>query len=253
MLNVENLSVSYGGDRDVLNSINLHLAAGEFVSVVGPNGGGKSTLLGAISGAIGCRSGRIFIDGKENDFSATCSVSQDPAIGTVGDFTIFENMALAWQRGKRRFPVPCLTAKRQKIFRQCLSTLGMGLENRGNELARSLSGGQRQALSLAMAIVRNCKVLLLDEITAALDPSGAERLMNLVDRAVRQGGCACLAVTHSMHQAIAYGDRILVFRDGAIVTQFSAAEKSSLSVADLFAQFEFPFANPQHHANVQRR
>ncbi|MDR2667607.1 MAG: ATP-binding cassette domain-containing protein [Puniceicoccales bacterium] len=250
MLTVENLSASYGGGKDVLSAVNLAVAAGELVTVVGPNGGGKSTLLGAISGAVGLGSGHIFMDGKENDFSSVCRVFQDPHVGTVGDFTIFENMALAWCRGGRRLPIPWLTRRRKTIFRQHLSELEMGLETRGDELARSLSGGQRQALSLAMATARNCKVLLLDEITAALDPRAAERLMNLVERIVRQSKCACLAVTHGMHQAISHGDRILVVRDGAIATQFSGDEKSSLSVADLFALFEFPFANGRHDINV---
>jgi putative ABC transport system ATP-binding protein len=250
VLKVENLTVSYCGRKNVLCKINLSAASGELVAVVGPNGGGKSTLLGAISGTIDRSGGRILIDGRENDFSSVCSVFQDPHVGTVDDFTIFENMALALRRGKRRLPVPWLTAKRKRAFQQCLSALGMGLENRGGELARSLSGGQRQALSLAMATVRNCKVLLLDEITAALDPSGSERLMKLVERILAQSGCACLAVTHSMHQAISYGNRIVVIRDGAIAAQFSGNEKSSLSAADLFAQFEFPFANGQCHSNV---
>ncbi|MDR0340585.1 MAG: ATP-binding cassette domain-containing protein [Puniceicoccales bacterium] len=237
MLRLEDVSVAYGKGDSVLRSLNLSLDVGEFLTVVGPNGSGKSTLLKAIAGAVPLRRGRISIGGKATDFRSVSYVFQDPTSGTVGDFTVLENMALAWCRGKRRFPVPFLNNFRRKIFRDRLADLNMGLEDRLTVLVRSLSGGQRQALALAMAILRESPLLLLDEVTAALDPSSAERVMALADRIVRQSGRSCIAVTHSLQQAISYGDRLLVLREGAVTAQFSGKEKSNLSAVELFTRY----------------
>ncbi|MDR1436046.1 MAG: ATP-binding cassette domain-containing protein [Puniceicoccales bacterium] len=245
VLKLQDLAVSYGDGKDVISSITLSVAVGEFAIVVGPNGGGKSTLLGAIAGTLRAHRGRIAIGGVENNFHRVCCVFQNPTVGTVGNFTVFENMALAWRRHRWRLPLPALTARRKKIFCDRLAALSMGLEDRGDDPARVLSGGQRQALSLAMATLRDCDVLLLDEITAALDPLASARVMDLAESIVRQNSCACLAVTHSLQQAISYGDSVIAIGGGAMVAKFSAVEKSTMSVADLLAHFEFPFANGQ--------
>ncbi|MDR0678748.1 MAG: ATP-binding cassette domain-containing protein, partial [Puniceicoccales bacterium] len=186
MLRLEGVSAAYGKGGDVLRSLDLSLAAGEFLTVVGPNGSGKSTLLKAIVGSIPLRRGRIVIDGKKNNFRSVSYVFQDPTRGTIGDFTVLENMALAWCRGKRRFLTPFLNDFRRRMFRDRLADLAMGLEDRLTVPVRSLSGGQRQALALAMAVLQESPLLLLDEVPAALDPRSAERVMALADRIVRQ-------------------------------------------------------------------
>jgi putative ABC transport system ATP-binding protein len=147
-------------------------------------------------------------------------------------------MALAAMRGKLRLPLPFSRTSRRCAFRDRLATLSLGLEDRLDEPVRNLSGGQRQALSLLMAVLCDCEVLLLDEITAALDPQGANRLMGLVNRTVRESGRTCLMVTHNMQQAIDYGNRLVVLKHGSIASQFYGKEKDNLSAANLYAQFE---------------
>jgi putative ABC transport system ATP-binding protein len=159
-------------------------------------------------------------------------VFQDPRVGTIGDFTIMENMALALRRHQNRHLIPFASGKRRNFFRERLATLGMNLENRLDELVSRLSGGQRQALSLLMSVISDYKILLLDEITAALDPKSSEKVMSLADKIVSSEGKTCLMVTHNMHHARAFGDRTVILQNGIIGKQFSREEKQTTSPQD---------------------
>jgi putative ABC transport system ATP-binding protein len=162
---------------------------------------------------------------------------QDPRIGSVANMSIMENMAFALERGKSRNLFPFATAERKQLFQEKLSLLGMGLENRLNELVANLSGGQRQALSLIMASLADAKILLLDEITAALDPKTATNVMQIANKIVGEEGRTCIMITHNMTQAIEYGDRTLLLANGEFVKEFSSVTKSALTPALLAAEF----------------
>jgi putative ABC transport system ATP-binding protein len=236
MLSLKNIDVFLGGQR-VLGGLDLEVAEGEFVVIIGANGTGKSTLFNVISGTISPARGRVAIGGVANNFRRVTRVFQDPRVGTVGDFTIFENMALALNRHRKRRLIPFANRKRREFFRERLATLGMNLENRLDDLAASLSGGQRQALSLIMSVIGEYEVLLLDEITAALDPRSSEMVMALANRIVSAEGKTCLMATHNMHHAIDFGGPLLILRNGKFDRSFTAAEKQKLSPTDLIETF----------------
>ncbi|MDR1456856.1 MAG: ATP-binding cassette domain-containing protein [Puniceicoccales bacterium] len=236
MLSLKNIGIVLGGQR-VLNGLNLEVQEGEFVVIIGANGTGKSTLFNIISGAIAPTCGKITVGGVANNFCQVARVFQDPRMGTVGNFTISENMALALRRHKRRSLIPFETRKRREFFREYLSILGMDLENRLDDPASTLSGGQRQALSLTMSIIGDYSVLLLDEITAALDPKSSEKVMALANKIVSAEGKTCLMATHNMHHALTFGEKLLVLRNGKIDKLFMKAEKRNLSPADLIETF----------------
>lgn len=197
MLKLENICY-----KNILRNINLEVKNGEFVYVTGDNGAGKTTLFNIISGILKPTSGRVLIDGR--DISKMClrertgliaNVLQDPRQGTIAEMTIFENINIAYRRGSRRY---CSVApsKLWNYFKEKLSILNMGLENRLNEYAGNLSGGQRQALSLIMATISDYEVLLLDEITAALDQKTSKLVMNIAHNIAKQDNKVCLAITH---------------------------------------------------------
>jgi putative tryptophan/tyrosine transport system ATP-binding protein len=226
MLSIKNISVSVGSgscmERQILKDLSLEVKSGEFVSIIGGNGTGKSTLFNVISGYIRPESGKVFIDGKDvtadNQIKRAKDVSivmQDPRMGTVEELTLYENMAFALKRGQFRGGCLYANMSRKQLIQEKLAVLEMGLENRLYEPVATLSGGQRQALSLVMAMLGSSQILLLDEITAALDPEMSERVMELANSFIRKEQRTCLMITHSMDQATRYGDRVIELKNGA--------------------------------------
>ena len=248
MLTVNSISKTFFpgtvNERRALNSLELSMAEGDFVTVIGSNGAGKSTLLNAVSGRLPIDSGTIEIDGKtvnrlpeHKRARYVGRVFQDPLAGTAPTLTIEENMSLALLRGKRRGLGLGLSAKRRAQFVEQLAMLELGLEDRLTAKVGLLSGGQRQALSLLMAGFTQPRIMLLDEHTAALDPQRAELVTTITERIVREGGLTTLMVTHNMEQAIRLGNRLIMMHEGQIVYEADAETKSRLTVRDLLAEF----------------
>ncbi|MBT9253731.1 MAG: ATP-binding cassette domain-containing protein [Brockia lithotrophica] len=232
-------------ERPALRNISLTLAEGEFAVVIGSNGAGKSTLLNVIAGTHRPDRGKIFLDGEEITRApehvrarAIARVFQDPLQGTAPSLTIAENLAVALRRGERRGLRVSTGPKERERFREALRILGMGLEDRLDARVGTLSGGERQALSLLMATFTRPKLLLLDEHTAALDPKRARDITALTEKLVREWHLTTLMVTHNMEQAIAMGDRLLMMHEGEIVLDISGEKKRGLTVPDLIAAFE---------------
>ncbi|MDY0241121.1 MAG: ABC transporter ATP-binding protein [Rhodospirillaceae bacterium] len=227
-----------------LRGLDLFIPEGQFVTVIGSNGAGKSTLLGVLSGEVGLQSGQVTIDGVDvSDWSTprraglVARVFQDPMAGTCESLTIEENMALASARGRRRGLACAVTSGMQERFEERLSSLGLGLDKRLKDRMGLLSGGQRQAITLVMATLNPMKILLLDEHTAALDPKTAAFVMTLTDSIVRQSGLTTLMVTHSMRQALDYGDRTVMLHEGRVVLDVAGDERKGLAVEDLLHMF----------------
>lgn len=234
-------------EKQALRGVSLTLNDGDFCTVIGGNGAGKSTMLNAVSGVWPVDSGSILIDGE--DISGLCEfkrapflgrVFQDPMTGTAADMQIVENLALASLRGQRRsmfrWGVPKADTEK---YREMLKTLDLGLEDRLTAKVGLLSGGQRQALTLLMATLQKPKLLLLDEHTAALDPKTAAKVLEATQRIVDQDHLTTLMITHNMRDAIAYGNRLIMMYDGHIVVDVSGERKKNLTVEqllDLFAQ-----------------
>jgi putative ABC transport system ATP-binding protein len=241
-----NLTIGRGSnlERKVLNNLNLQVNRGEFVIIIGCNGAGKTTIMNIISGYRQPDSGEIIIDGKNvTNYSQTqrsslvAKVMQDPKVGTIPQMTIEENLSFAYMRGKKRGLVPYNRKNRKELFCHKLSILGIGLENRLHDYAADLSGGQRQALSLVMAIMADSSILLLDEITAALDPKVAESVMAITARLVKEENHATLMITHNMNHAIEYGHRTLLLAQGKIAKEFNVQEKTLLTPSIMTAEF----------------
>jgi len=232
-------------ENPALRGVNLNVAAGEFVTVIGSNGSGKSTTLNAISGDLLVDTGRIVIDGRDvtrlnawQRAGLVARVFQDPMAGTCEALSIEENLALAWQRGKRRGLGRAVRADLRTLFRERLKLLNLGLENRLSDRMGLLSGGQRQAVSLLMAALQPSRILLLDEHTAALDPKTAAFVLQLTDRIVNESKLTALMVTHSMRQALDHGTRTIMLHQGEVVLDVSGEERSRMDVPDLLAMFE---------------
>lgn len=232
-------------ENHVLKGIDLKVLDGQFVTIIGGNGAGKSTLMNVLSGNVKPSKGKVIIDSlnvtkmsPENRSSMVSRVFQDPMIGTFADLTIEENMSLAMKRGESRgFALSLNTAVRER-FKEALSDIGIGLENRLTDKVASLSGGQRQALSLIMATLLGSKILLLDEHTAALDPKIAKKMMHLTDKIVKRHNLTALMITHSMSQALEFGDRTIMMYHGEIVRDMFGDERKKLSSADLVKYFD---------------
>lgn len=232
-------------ERPALNGVDLHLAESDFAVVIGGNGAGKSTLLNVLAGEVLPDRGRVEIDGRDVTLAPThlrsgliARVFQDPNLGTAPDLTVEENLALAALRGqKRRFR----RAVRNDLvdhFRSQLAALGLGLEERLQTRVDALSGGQRQALSLVMALLRKPRILILDEHTAALDPRTAQAVMAATITAVSESEVTTLMVTHNMQHAIDHGNRLLMLSDGKILYEAAGTEKEALSVPLLVERFK---------------
>lgn len=232
-------------EKVALNGVNLNLNPGDFVTIIGGNGAGKSTTLNAIAGVWSIDAGKIVIDGvditklSEHKRAAFLGrVFQDPMTGTAATMSIEENMAIAARRGQRRGLGWGITKKERESFKESLKTLDLGLEDRLSSKVGLLSGGQRQAITLLMASLKKPKLLLLDEHTAALDPKTAAKVLALSDKIISDHNLTAMMVTHNMKDAIHIGNRLIMMNDGRVIYDVSGKEKKNLKVADLLAKFE---------------
>lgn len=232
-------------EKVALAGVNLILNPGDFVTIIGGNGAGKSTTLNAIAGVWPIDSGKIIIDG--NDITALPEhkrapylgrVFQDPMTGTAATMDIEENMAIALRRGESRTLRNGVTKKDRELFYEKLSTLGLGLEDRMSSKVGLLSGGQRQAITLLMASLKQPKLLLLDEHTAALDPKTAAKVLEISDKIIEENHLTAMMVTHNMRDAITHGNRLIMMHEGRVIYDVSGEEKHNLEVKDLLSKFE---------------
>lgn len=249
MLEIKNIYKTFNprtiNEKVALNGLSLKLKEGDFVTVIGGNGAGKSTMLNAVAGTWPVDEGQILIDGTDvtklpehKRALYLGRVFQDPMTGTAATMGIEENLALASRRGKTRLLSPGITKKEREEYRELLKTLGLGLENRLTSKVGLLSGGQRQALTLLMATLKKPKLLLLDEHTAALDPKTAAKVLEITDMIVNRDHLTTLMITHNMNDAITHGNRLIMMMDGKIILDIEGEEKKKLTVRNLLDQFE---------------
>lgn len=249
MLEIKNVSKTFNpgtiNEKKALSNVSLTLNDGDFVTVIGGNGAGKSTIMNMITGVYPVDCGSIVIDGVDVTGMPEYKrakyfgrVFQDPMNGTAATMEILENLALAAKRGKRRTLKFGVSKKDKEAYRELLKTLGLGLENRLTSKVGLLSGGQRQALTLLMATLQKPKLLLLDEHTAALDPKTAATVLEISDKIIRENNLTTLMVTHNMQNAIDYGNRLIMMHEGRIVLDISGEEKKALTVSELLKKFE---------------
>ena len=249
MLDIQNIYKTFNpgtvNEKRALRGVTLHLDEGDFVTVIGGNGAGKSTTLNAVAGVWPVDSGKIVIDGvdvtglpEHKRAKYIGRVFQDPMTGTAATMQIEENLALARRRGKSRTLRSGITKAERDEYRELLKMLDLGLEERMTAKVGLLSGGQRQALTLLMATLQKPKVLLLDEHTAALDPKTAAKVLATTDRIVNKDHLTTLMITHNMKDAIAHGNRLIMMNEGQIVLDIRGEEKKHLTVEDLLHQFE---------------
>ena len=248
MLKIENVYKTFNAgtvnEKVALKGLNLELKEGDFVTVIGGNGAGKSTMLNAITGVFGVDEGKIVIDGVDVTHLPEYKraqyigrVFQDPMMGTAATMQIEENMALAARRGQKRTLKSGITAAEREEYKEKLKILGLGLENRLTAKVGLLSGGQRQALTLLMATLKRPKLLLLDEHTAALDPKTAAKVLEATQKIVEESGLTTMMITHNMRDAIAYGNRLIMMYNGHVVVDVSGEEKKNLTVEHLLNLF----------------
>lgn len=236
-------------EKKVLNGLHLDIYKGDFISVLGGNGAGKSTFLNCLSGSLLMDSGSIHIGSEEVGYwkeekraRLIGRVFQDPLQGTAPRMTVFENLSLALRRGKPRGLRKGTPAHERALFQEKLAVLELGLEERLDTPMGLLSGGQRQAIALVMAVLTKPDLLLLDEHTAALDPKTAHVIMELTDRLVQDQAISTLMITHNMQQALEYGNRLIMLARGEVVLDLSGKEKEALTIPDVlhyFQQFSF--------------
>ena len=249
MLELKNIYKTFNAgtvnEKQALKGIDLTLEDGDFVTVIGGNGAGKSTMLTAIAGVWPVDEGQIIIDGKdvtklpEHKRAAFLGrVFQDPMNGTAATMGIEENLALALRRGQSRTLRAGIKASEREVYKRLLSTLGLGLEDRLTSKVGLLSGGQRQALTLLMATLKKPKLLLLDEHTAALDPKTAAKVLETTEMIVNRDHLTTLMITHNMKDAITHGNRLIMMMEGKIILDIRGEEKKKLTVEDLLHKFE---------------
>lgn len=232
-------------EKKALNGVNIKLEEGDFVTIIGGNGAGKSTTLNAIAGVWPVDEGSIIINGQnvtglsEHQRAKYIGrVFQDPMTGTAATMEIQENLALAKRRGEKRFLKWGITRREREEYHELLKTLDLGLEDRMTSKVGLLSGGQRQALTLLMATLKKPQILLLDEHTAALDPKTAAKVLQLSDEIIAKNNLTAMMVTHNMANAIEYGNRLIMMNDGKIIYDVRGEEKKNLTVDDLLQKFE---------------
>ena len=249
MLKISNISKTFNpgtiNEKKALTDLSLHLVKGDFVTILGSNGAGKSTLFNAIAGTFPVDRGTIQLDGKNitslPDYKRSKFIGrmfQDPLKGTAPTMTIEENLALAYMRASSGTnPFSVISKADRAEFRQRLSQLGLGLEDRMGSPVGLLSGGQRQALTLLMATMVTPKLLLLDEHTAALDPATADKVLTLTRQIVADHGITCLMITHNIPSALSLGNRTIMMKDGSIVLELSGAQREGLTPEELLRLF----------------
>ena len=249
MLELRNVSKTFNPgtitEKRALSDLSLHLNPGDFVTVIGGNGAGKSTMLNAVAGVFNVDAGSILIDGvnvtrlPEHKRAAMLGrVFQDPMIGTAATMNIEENLALAYRRGQRRTLRWGIKPKEREEYRNLLAVLGLGLEDRMTSKVGLLSGGQRQALTLLMATLKQPKLLLLDEHTAALDPKTAANVLGLTQKIIAENHLTALMITHNMKDALQYGNRTIMMHEGTVILDIDAETKKRIGIEDLLAMFE---------------
>lgn len=249
MLRIEDVYKTFNAgtinEKKALCGVNLTLEEGEFVTVIGGNGAGKSTTLNAVAGVWPVDSGRIYIGGDDvtrlSEYRRAKylgRVFQDPMTGTATTMSIEENMAIAARRGKTRRLTWGITKAERDTYREMLKTLNLGLEDRLTSKVGLLSGGQRQAITLLMASIQKPKLLLLDEHTAALDPKTAAKVLEISDKIIAENHLTAMMVTHNMRDAIAHGNRLIMMHEGKVILNIAGEEKKKLTVEDLLHQFE---------------
>lgn len=248
MLKLEKITKTFNpgtiNQKIALNGLSLVLEDGDFVTVIGGNGAGKSTMLNAVSGVWNLDSGRIYVDDIDMTNMPEYKrakylgrVFQDPMMGTAADMEIQENLALALRRGKKRGLGWGIKKAEKEQFKESLKILGLGLEDRMTTKVGLLSGGQRQALTLLMATIQKPKILLLDEHTAALDPKTAKNVLELSDELIRTNKLTTMMITHNMNDAIKYGNRLIMMDKGRIIFDVSGEEKKKLTTRQLVEMF----------------
>ncbi len=248
MLEIKNIYKTFNegtiNEKKVFEGLSLKLEDGDFVTVIGGNGAGKSTMLNIVAGAYPVDEGQIIIDGEDvtrlpeyKRASFIGRVFQDPRMGTASDMWVEENMSVADSRGHNRGVRWAIRGKDRERYREQLKLLDLGLEDRLTTKMGLLSGGQRQAITLLMAAMKKPKLLLLDEHTAALDPKTAAKVLEITDKLVKENNLTALMVTHNMRDAIAHGNRIIMMNAGKIVLDIKGEEKKKLTVETLLAKF----------------
>ena len=249
MLEIKNLSKTFNpgtvNEKQALINVSLTLREGDFVTIIGGNGAGKSTMLNAIAGVWPIDSGSISVGGvditklpEHKRAKYIGRVFQDPMMGTSADMGIDENLAIAARRGKHRSLNWSITRREKEKYKKLLSSLDLGLEDRLTSKVGLLSGGQRQAITLLMASLEKPQLLLLDEHTAALDPKTAAKVLALSDKIIEENQLTAMMVTHNMKDAINHGNRLIMMHEGSIIYDVSGEEKKKLHVSDLLAKFE---------------
>ena len=249
MLKLDNIHKTFNpgtiNEKIALNGVNLTLNEGDFVTVIGGNGAGKSTTLNAIAGVCPIDSGKIYIGGDDvtklsehKRAKYLGRVFQDPMTGTATTMSIEENMAIAARRGEKRGLSWGITHQERDTYREMLKALDLGLEDRLTSKVGLLSGGQRQAITLLMASIKKPKLLLLDEHTAALDPKTAAKVLEISDKIIAENHLTAMMVTHNMKDAIVHGNRLIMMHEGKVILNISGEEKKKLTVEDLLHQFE---------------
>ena len=249
MLEIQNIHKTFNpgtiNEKVALNGVNLNLNPGDFVTIIGGNGAGKSTTLNAIAGVWSVDEGKIIIDGvditKLSEHKRALylgRVFQDPMTGTAATMSIEENMAIAARRGERRGLGWGITKKERERYKEALKELDLGLEDRLSSKVGLLSGGQRQAITLLMASLKKPKLLLLDEHTAALDPKTAAKVLAISDKIIQEHQLTAMMVTHNMRDAIIHGNRLIMMNEGKVILDIKGEEKKKLTVEDLLQKFE---------------
>ena len=248
MLTITNVKKTFNkgtvNEKKALNGINLHLAPGDFVTIIGGNGAGKSTMLNMIAGVYPIDSGKIEIDGvnisREPEYKRAKYIGrvfQDPMRGTAANMEIQENLAMALRRGKSRGLGWGIKKNEKDFYREALAQLDLGLQTRMTSKVGLLSGGQRQAMALLMSTMTPIEFLILDEHTAALDPKTAETIMELTNKVVREKNLTTIMVTHNLRFAVEYGDRLLMMHQGHAVMDKKGEEKANTKVDDILDMF----------------
>ena len=248
LLNVNQITKTFSpgtiNEKTALADVSLRMKEGDFITIIGNNGAGKSTLLNCIAGVFPIDSGSITLDGrditKEPEYKRARQIGrvfQDPLKGTAFDMTIEQNLAIAYYKNRPRGLQPGISKKDRELFREKLALLGMGLENRMTEKVKLLSGGQRQSLTLFMAVIANPKLLLLDEHTAALDPAAAEKVLELTNLFAAREGMCTLMITHNMKDALRYGNKTILMKSGRVAMELVGEERAAMTVERLIEKF----------------